>query len=759
MAYARGRHAQHPGTKSLSTALTDRDVLFVSHIASSPSAWNPAGLRTTVPAALTAGPQTLNDAALAAFFDVGLSALAHATASAAGYPAGSTTINAIALTQLLEQDVDADGIFDGRGVGGLQLATEGVTPLALNSQFLRIPLAKALDQWIQSKSGNASGIAQGDLVSSGVYVAISQDRSDLFGAPPDGLFNPTDRVPPEVSFASEPPKYVATSASTLVLTASATDPSGVAKVWCASDGAAGAQPATQGAGGSWSCKVQLGKNSNQVTVWAEDAATPVNSGQGLAPPYMLTRTVIADSTAPSVSYVAAVSYYDERGATLGMNGNVAAVPAVYNYASGTKTGIDGAVYKLASRLGWSTAPTAAELEGANPGNIPFLQFSVPYNAQTDAPIAVASYTVSIPGLPDATGDLWPSARTDAGVLYYDLPLSSNLIPALSSVSGPASVTVALAVTDAAGNTTMASEAATGGTCTFHVIGPPVGLAQDANYASANDVKSTYIYTIGNGLYEALYNASTTAFFPENVVRLAHYFVSNPSTLQVAFTPPALGSWSDSETWTGTQYDTGTTYRMGSFDAMLPCSGLPPVHSDPGGCENSILTTSEWFPSGGGSSCGDPGVSTTSGPVTSGSISTLGYYPQYGIDVASATKTGAGRYIVPAANGGTPGILSLYVVRPRGTSRSVSISGAAPWQQDIGHELKYKGTSSCLSPDRSGYIVYLFEDYWYYQQLTAASETWSGSFQPQTVGLSASGSEFGEMATAATAFDVGGSLNH
>jgi hypothetical protein len=476
---------------------------------------------------------------------------------------------------------------------------------------------------------------------------------------------------------------------------------------------------------------------------------------------MLARAVIVDGTAPSVSYVAAVSYHDERGTTLGMNGSVAAVPAVYNYANGTKTGIasNGSVYKLASRLGWSTAPNAVELEGPNPGNIPFLQFSVPYNAQTDAPITAATYTVSIPGLPDATGDLWPSARTEAGVLYHDLPLSSNLIPALASVSAPASFTVALTVTDAAGNTTTASGATTGGTYTFHVIGPPVAIVQDLSYASANDGKSAYPYAIGNGLYGALYDASTTAFFPENVVRLVHYFVSNPSALPVAFTPPALGTWTASETWTGYQHDTGMTYRMGAYDATIPCAGLPPVHSDPSGCENSILTTPEWFPAGGGSSCGDPGVATISGQVTSGSLSTLGYYPQLGVDVASATKTGTGRYIVPAASGGTPGILSLYVVRPRGTSRSVAVSGAAPWQHDIGHELKYKGSTSCLSSDHSGYAVYLFEDYWYYQQLTAASEAWSGSFQAETVGVNASGGEFGETTAAVTSFDAGGSVNH
>ena len=157
----------------------------------------------------------------------------------------------------------------------------------------------------------------------------------------------------------------------------------------------------------------------------------------------------------------------------------------------------------------------------------------------------------------------------------------------------------------------------------------------------------------------------------------------------------------------------------------------------------------------------PGVSTVSGQIATASLSTVAYERQGGTDSSPAAKTGAGNYVIPAATAGSPGVLSVYVVRPRGISRSVPISGAAPWRQDLGHELRYKAfnTTCIVNGSHVSNSVATFEDYWYHQDLAAASETWSGSFQPQTVGLSASGSEFGEMATAATSFDVGGSLNH
>jgi len=761
LAYAHGLHALHPGAKTLSTALSDRDRLFVTHITTSSSAWDPTTLRTTIPADLSAGSQTLDDTAYAAFFDNGLSSLGHATATAAGYPTGSTAINAITLAQLLEQDVDADGIFDGRGAAGVQLASQGTTPIQLNSQFLRIPLARALDQWIQSKSGNASGIAQADLVSSGVYAAISQDPSDMFGAPPVGLFNPTDRTPPELSFVTQPAKYMQASGANLNLTLSisANDPSGVTGVYCASSNLAAPKTGTQQSDGTWACAVSIAaKGPTQITVWAVDGATPLNSGQGLAPPYQLDLTVIVDNTPPLILYVGGATYFDERGMSVGMSGNMATVPPVYNYASSTKTAVatGGSFYKVATRLGWETAPSAAELESTNADNIPFLQYSVPYNAQTDAPITTATYTVSIPSQPDATGNLWPSAQTDPAALFFDLPLSSDLVPALAALTALGVLSVSLTFTDAAGNTGTRNDS-----FTFNVVGPPVGAVEDTSYASAGDMKSTYPYTLANGDYAVIYDpASLTPFLPEGEVRLAHYIITNPAPVPVAVgVSLSGGAWSSSETWPAVNESMGDTVTYQIVPNSYGTCGLPVSP-----CASPSTVPYCYLPPGSSSwECGI--MKYFGGYVTDGaqsSLSTAGYYQLTGANPDAAVHTSAGEYIVPAAGSGGPGLLSLFVTRPQQVSRKIPISGSPPYRHDWGHQytLIYEHycicTAGCLVPGAQLGTGY-YSDTWMYDQLASASETFVGEVQLETSGLNDT-IEFGE-ATVAQGFSLNRTVDH
>jgi len=760
LAYGHGLHALHPGAKTLSTALGDRDRLFVTHITASSSAWAPTTLRTTIPAHLSSGPQTLDDTAYAAFFDVALSSLGHATATAAGYPAGSTTVNAITLTQLLEQDVDADGIFDGRGVGGVQLATAGTTPIQLSSQFLRIPLARALDQWIQSKSGNASGIGEADLVSSGVYASMSEDPSDLFGAPPVGLFNPTDRTPPELSFVTQPAKYMQAPSGkpTMELTISASDPSGVAGVWCASSSSQNPVAATQ-QDASWSCSIQMATSGpTQITVWGVDGATPPNSGQGLASPYQLACTVVVDNSPPLVLYVGGATYFDERGMTVGMNGNIAAVPPVYNYASSTKTAVatGGSFYKAATRLGWASTPSAADLEGTNTGNIPFLQYSVPYNAQTDAPITTATYTVKIPGEPDTTGNLWPSARTESAALFFDLPLSSDLVPGLAALTAPEALSVSISLTDAAGNTGTRTDS-----FTFNVIGPPVGAVEDTPYASAGDAKSTYPYTLANGDYAVLYDpAALTAFLPEGEVRLAHYIITNPAPVPVAVGVSLPGGgWSSSETWPAVNQSMSNTVTYQIVPNSYGTCGLPVSP-----CASPSTVPNCYLPPGSSSwECGI--VKFVGGYVTDGatsSLSTVGYYQLTGANPDTAVHSNAGEYVVPAADSGGPGLLSVFVTRPQAVSRKIAISGSPPYRYDWGHQytLIYEHyctcTVGCLVPGAQLGTGY-YSDTWMYDQLASASETLVGEVQLETSGLNGT-IEFGE-ATVAQGFSLNRTVEH
>ncbi len=749
IAFARGLHPLHPGARTLGESLAARDPLWVRHVATSANAWNPSSLRSTTPASFTDSATILVDTAYAALFDLALNQLAHDTALRAGYGAGSSAITAITLAQLLEQDLDADAVLNGRGGAGAAIVTQGTTPVTLDSQFLREPLAQALDTWIQNVGLNLSGVLQTDLIGAQVYSAVATDPSDLFGDPPDGLFNPTDRVPPELTFITEPARYMKTSGTDgyLALAIATKDPGGVASVSCASSSSAAVSAATKQADGHWTCQVPLpAAGTTQIMVWGLDSATPPNSGQGQTPPYMLARTITVDNTPPSVSYLPVPSYYDELGVTVGTNGNVAAIPAVYHYAGGTKTTITSGshIYKVGTRLGWSTQPAACDLEGSNPDNVPFLQFTVPYNSQTDAPITSANYSVAISGHSTVTGALWPSAKTDPSVLYFDLPLASNLFSDLGALTGPTGITITLNLADAAGNTGSFD----GHSYTFHVLGPPLAVVEDGGYASANDTKSTYPYNLGNGQYETLYDAGTTAFYPENVVRLVHYFVSNPASQPVVFVAPAAGSWGSNENWTGHESDTGNVYRT---DCSATCN--PAVLCRASTCNASQVA---FFSSSGNVTCADPGAPSISGQIAAASLSTVAY----GMD-GSPVATAGGNYIVPAASGGTPGAISVYVVRPRGLARSVPISGGAPWRQDLGHALKYKAWSTygqCVVPRPiNAQQVALFEDYWYHQDLDSASESLNGSFQPQA--YSFNGNPFGEVQTSPQTLTVSRNIVH
>ena len=104
------------------------------------------------------------------------------------------------------------------------------------------------------------------------------------------------------------------------------------------------------------------------------------------------------------------------------------------------------------------------------------------------------------------------------------------------------------------------------------------------------------------------------------------------------------------------------------------------------------------------------------------------------------------------------MLSVYVVRPRAVSRTVPLSGGAPWRQVVGHELKVKRTVTCTNV-RPTITAAVFADYLYYFDLAGASENWTGSFQPQTSGLSPVGAEVGQGNTAGAVVSVSGSFAH
>ncbi|HTP27519.1 MAG TPA: hypothetical protein VMK12_17935 [Anaeromyxobacteraceae bacterium] len=763
LAFARGLHPAHPSKTTLSAALQARDPLFVTHITTAAAGWKPTTLRTTVPASLTTGAQTLVDVAYAALFDVALNQLANDTAAMAGFSAGSVGLTAPTLIQLLEADIDADGQLDGRGPGGQVIVIAGSKPLTIDAQFLRMALARSLDTWIRNTTVNLSGISEADILSGEVFSAIINDNSNLFGAPSTGSVEALlDRTPPVMGWATIPPVAVASTTVTLHVTATETQ-TGVQGVF-AQVGTNEPVAATLLETGEWVVGLPLQAGPNSVSIWGVNNAAQPASGQFLSAPYELATSIISDSIPPVIGYNQNfTSYVDERGMTLGANSNgQALVPPVYLLASQALQAIPavgGNVYKSAGRISWSATPSAALLEtGGNPDNIPVLQFWVTNVSGVDAPIASATYSVatncSACIFANAAGPLWPSPTTSTGKLFYDLPLAANLIPSLALLPGPATLSVTITVTDVAGNTVTATPVS----LAFHTIGDPLAIVEDTTYPTTSDPKSTFPYTIATGLYSVLFTSNISTFLPENEVRLVRYLVSNPGLKSVALMPPLIpGGWQAVENWPVSAASLGsTTYQAtkSACSSAPTCSGTTPISFYGGsagyGCATSVP------------------VSTDTPVVTAGDLYSFAYNQANGGDSSPAQITAGGQIVVPAASNGGPGTVALYV------ARSVNVpprNYVLPW---TGSAYQYlvgdywvetsKGATICCDYDTETRKCDQYDATTTWagtavsRTLIVGADSLAGSFQLVTNGMSGT-SPIGEPCIAAGSVSVTRSITH
>ena len=246
LAYVQGRNRAALSPHSLTDSLLVIDPLFDSHVA---TGWD---LRSATPVSLTSTQQTLRDVVYAALPDVALNQLARDRSIAASLtPGGSLT--AITLTQLLSQDLAADGQFDGLGQGAQQLQTAGNPAQKPDSNFLRYEMARALDEWFQTPR-NRTGLLSSDIQNAGVFDRIAGDTSLVFGTTP--LPIPYDNQPPSVSFSAtfhavDGQDHAPVGGSRIVsgrvdLVVSASDSSGVAAISVAQ----GAVTLSAGAGSS-----------------------------------------------------------------------------------------------------------------------------------------------------------------------------------------------------------------------------------------------------------------------------------------------------------------------------------------------------------------------------------------------------------------------------------------------------------------------------------------------------------------------------
>jgi hypothetical protein len=775
IAYARGLHSTHPARSTLTEALAARDPLFVTHITSAAAAWDPRSLRWTTPAPLISGPQSLVDSAFAAIFDVALNQLARDTSVRAGYGSGPGGLTAPTLLQLLQDDIDADGRLDGLTFGGRTVATAGATPVVMDAQFLRRPLAVALAAWTRNSQVNRSGISDADLASALVFKTITEDNSDLFGSAPTLPFDPLDRTAPEVTLAAQPPAYV--NAGNVHLSVSARDGTGVKAVY-AQVGAT--RQSAQLVGGTWQVDVFLpAVGHNTVTIWAEDLAEPTtNSGLGGAPPHQLELDVTFDPDRPQAAYDSAfASYADERSATVatGVDG-LAIVPATYLPAERTAVPNGGEFHKAATRLAAGGPLDAAELESTNAANVPVLRFAVPFNSRVDAPISTAEYVVaaSCPGcgaVAPARGQLLASPAEGVQALLYDLPLSTETVPALGTLAGPVALTVSLELADAAGN----SATIGGFAFTFHVIGPPLAIVEDEAYPTYGDPRGTFPYRIaglstGVDTYATLFEPSSPAFY-EGKVRLVRYVVSNPSpdpvAIRATFLPGAAPAWQVTEVWPRTsRSEQPVTAVLDNAAAATPYvidgflfhhalywafpygtrgANLPKTETAPHPCGGHLAgwaahrvgdTATKWV-------C--PGITPT-GPTTTDVVASAGVTPAFyvgvqqgGGEVTAPARDGTGTaFVVPGAVGAAPGTLVLYLTRPASAPRTrtlrMNLLNTLDRYETYDYEIFVHYYTWRITSRAGAFQYEVFLMMKSGQYLQSASESLSGSLSVQTQGL-------------------------
>ncbi len=658
--------------------------------------------RTIVPADL-ASATNWTDAVAAAVILAGLSQEASAINTLINGTPG-VTITAAILSYYLAQDA-LTGILDGLGPSGqITLGTLTAT-WQPNGQTLRYFLGQSMLAYLQAHSSLASLTANVNTLAS----AIAADSDPyLFNSPGLNL----GVAPPAVALVSPGagagPYY--TNQTSMAGSAQVTGlGNGVAAVYVLAQASAAPIAATLCDASTtpacssplWQFTVPLANGTNLVKLYAVD-----NAGQGAASNCVaagtsasancITFSMVRDASQPALMATAGGTYYDETNMTVGPD-----VPPVYTFPDPTSAACTAAtpalgcvpstvtssqpIHKAATRLAPQATTDASVLEGANPDNLPWLQFSA---SPSGAPLVTASYQIKATAggtTTTYTGNLLPwvsptsNLAATAGTILFDLPLDIVRIALLATTPGTVSLAVTISATDAAGNSASLQNAVS---LTYAIIGPPLFIAQDPYYPWALDLQSTFAYFIADATYPYLWLDSQR--FQNGQVRLVRYLVRNPTPYYVALNPGFLATspTPTSDGWSLTEYharrlDPYDPYP-GSCDSYNNCtidycylggwvySGVVSVTSALTGLTTSCDTTKNVCGHRVGSfTCIEPLAPTTwtdsPGPSA---VSLIAY--QNPLDTGGETVPAdqiAGLIRVPPAAGSTPGSLAFYLSRP------------------------------------------------------------------------------------------------
>jgi len=658
LAYALARYhvrtLGEPAAQAVSNAFTHLD----GHFGNVPGASTDLDWLTMTPASLGGGGAQLTAPERAAVILAGLSQLASAISARAGISAGGQ-VNALSLVVALAEDLEADGAFDGFGTGGKQLllpangsiSASGPSATALDSSTVRIGLASAIATFVTSSS-NASNITVPDI--GGVAAALSADADPYLFTSAGTTF---DLVPPRLTLVSAPPAF--TNQSTVSFAVSADDgpdSTGV-KFVMARTGDGAVLTGANASGNVWTfSNVATGGSDPYFEVWAVDNAN--NSGELLpVGDYRLHLPCLEDQVPPTiVQDFSVTSYFDERSMQLGSND----VPPHFTWPgslpSAVGPGVGGAVWKSSVRLSWGVAqPTGANLESPNATNVPFIQVGIPFDATTDAPIASVTYGLAVQGGSTSTGSLIPAEKAPSGIVYYYLPLTQETIPGLAFAStSPITFSVVISVSDAAGNfTTNPLQSSTANSFTFHIIGPPLFVQQDASYPTKSDARSVYPFALANGTYPNKYAGNNGG----EIARQARFVVYNPYAVDIPFSNSFSGyATTGNEEWDDSVWNEGSVV----WDVANACAPGPPC--DFFGSEPQPFVSSPGSTNYSCEAASDPEshANPPNAAFTSASAEMSAWQPG-----AENTRPAGynDRVLVPAAQAGLPGSIVVYVGRP------------------------------------------------------------------------------------------------
>ena len=749
---------------------------------------------TDMNAATKGSVQVASDADRAGLILAALSQEALDIANRAGVTAG-VGLTTMDLVSSLALDA-ADGVFDGVGKGSaLRLpTTEQVLPAsapasatALDGQTLRGALAFALSEYLHNPN-NITGLSFQDV--QGLLNQLSSD-ADLLIFKGGGV--PYDKLPPYVAFAPTPPLYTSSPSYTLNVLAADVG-SGVAGVFAQT----GASPAIQGAlsdagnvgtlpdggcvFGLAGAEPDAGCVSASLfqfaltfptpahypyTVYAVDNAGNNTQTNGTS----LAFNITFDPAQPQISLntsPGSASYKDESAMTFVESApGVPVVPVQYAFPNSSPVVIaqSGTVTKAATRLSWGpTQPSVAQMrvQDFSTLNVPYLVYDVAYNAQTDSPITSMTYAVACSlhcpnGTQPAIGELQPDPAITSAAEFL-LPLTTETIPWLSS-AGPNSMVLEIVVTsvDGAGNTSTNS----GAVVSFNVTGPPLSLAEDTGYASANDAHSEYPYKLANHSYAAVFAANATAF-PDGHVRLARFLVRNAAAVPVGllFTndgdPRGGGnSWNALEEWDD-DVEPMASWITGTADGnwvdqrgFTTSFNLSETTCDVGQwpCGNMSYATTRLTHAagyGGTFTCdSSPAPSSRTNLAQSASSATPGFdyfiNPQTGGAETSA-QNASGYAVVPAATSSGPGQLVVYVDRPAASGRAVPLvwqalnSGPYAYEQYVEDTWEFSGAATCTDQNGSAEYAFIENGYRHLRLLSQAEATLAASIGLTTTGL-------------------------